>query len=158
MPHTMNFTSYKILSFSFKNTGVDMKVGIIIEINELFKRVMSSIILTYFSLTLEQVFKEFISTFGKIYIRDLWKIQKKAHVHSFFINQIVQRVWAAIFIIFSKFFELSWKFLLNFIGQKPLPQMYSSNDLQAITHCMSPESFSLSIAHYKGVFKTLSNI
>ena len=71
MPHTMNFTSYKILSFSFKNTGVDMKVGIIIEINELFKRVMSSIILTYFSLTLEQVFKEFISTFGKIYIRDL---------------------------------------------------------------------------------------
>ena len=44
MPHTMNFTSYKILSFSFKNTGVNMKVGIIIAITELFKRVMSSII------------------------------------------------------------------------------------------------------------------
>ena len=44
MPHTMNFTSYKILSFSFKDTGVNMKVGIIIAITELFKRVMSSII------------------------------------------------------------------------------------------------------------------
>ena len=44
MPHILNFTSYKILSFSFKNTGVNMKVGIIIAINELFKRVMPSII------------------------------------------------------------------------------------------------------------------
>ena len=44
MPHTIDFTSYKILSFSFKDTGVIMKVGIIVAINELFKREVSSII------------------------------------------------------------------------------------------------------------------
>ena len=33
MPHEVDFTSYKMLSFSLKNANVKMKVGIIVATN-----------------------------------------------------------------------------------------------------------------------------
>ena len=38
----MDFTSYKILSFSLKNANVKMKVGIIVATNWLFNKVAVS--------------------------------------------------------------------------------------------------------------------
>ena len=37
MPHRMDFTSYEILSLSFINANVNMKVDIVVAINDLLK-------------------------------------------------------------------------------------------------------------------------